>query len=454
MRTRKEILIAKLFDNPIGRKYLGVPKGKKIFKITKSSAHYYTGELSKRNGMPVICTGDCRPDGKLAFWEWLENWKPIHLCWLFIRRGWKIPKYFIGADTGFKSPSATGDDHNQYTNPTNAFSSNDVYAVATTAGWQQDWYNFSFGISAEATIDGFIVSLEGKDDNVGDGVQQGVDLSADGGTTYPDSTWQWATGTSENIQTVGGATQLFSHGSWTQSGTTNANFRLRLTIDAMRDASNVSIDHVQVKVFYTESVTTTSTSSTTSSSTTTTSTSSSTTTTSSSTTTTSSSTTSTSSSTTSTSSSSTTTTSTSSSTTTTSTSSSTTTTSTSSSTTTTSTSSTTTTSSSTTTTSTSSTTTISTSSSTTTTSTSSTTSSTTSSSTITTSTSSTTTTTTSSSTTTTSTSSSTTTTSSSTTTTSTSTTTSSTTSTSTTVTQFSGLTFVKQQDKIKTTREH
>ena len=26
----------------------------------------------------------------------LENWKPIHLCWLFEKYGWKIPKYLIG----------------------------------------------------------------------------------------------------------------------------------------------------------------------------------------------------------------------------------------------------------------------------------------------------------------------------------------------------------------------
>ena len=31
----------------------------------------------------------------------LLNWKPIHLCWWFRKHGWKIPKYFIGADYDF-----------------------------------------------------------------------------------------------------------------------------------------------------------------------------------------------------------------------------------------------------------------------------------------------------------------------------------------------------------------
>ena len=58
--------LVKLFDNPLGRWYLGVPRGKHIYKITKSSAHYYTGEIAK-NGMPIICTGDCSPSRNTVF---------------------------------------------------------------------------------------------------------------------------------------------------------------------------------------------------------------------------------------------------------------------------------------------------------------------------------------------------------------------------------------------------
>ena len=30
--------------------------------------------------------------------ELLLKWKPIHLCWLFNRMGWRIPKYFVGTN--------------------------------------------------------------------------------------------------------------------------------------------------------------------------------------------------------------------------------------------------------------------------------------------------------------------------------------------------------------------
>lgn len=55
MRTKKQILIAKIFNNFIGRKYLGVPKGKEVYIVSKGAVHYYTGDKSLQNGKPVIC---------------------------------------------------------------------------------------------------------------------------------------------------------------------------------------------------------------------------------------------------------------------------------------------------------------------------------------------------------------------------------------------------------------
>ena len=38
-----------------------------------------------------------RKGGYHSFSDWLNNWKPIHLCWFFDMMGWPIPKYFIGS---------------------------------------------------------------------------------------------------------------------------------------------------------------------------------------------------------------------------------------------------------------------------------------------------------------------------------------------------------------------
>ena len=72
-------------------------------------------------------------------------------------------------DTGWKSPTGTGDNYNQWTNPTNAYSSDDNYATAAIAGASkcQDYTNFNFDIPAGATIDGVEISLEWYRDGTG-----------------------------------------------------------------------------------------------------------------------------------------------------------------------------------------------------------------------------------------------------------------------------------------------
>jgi len=68
------------------------------------------------------------------------------------------------ADTGWKSPTATGGTHNDYTNPTNAYSSNNNYAtrlMADGSTYRQSYSDFAFGIPAGATINGIEMSIEG-----------------------------------------------------------------------------------------------------------------------------------------------------------------------------------------------------------------------------------------------------------------------------------------------------
>jgi len=49
------------------------------------------------------------------FHNWLLNWKPIHLCFVFEYFGWPVPKYFIGGGSGpylIQDHWAIGDDDN------------------------------------------------------------------------------------------------------------------------------------------------------------------------------------------------------------------------------------------------------------------------------------------------------------------------------------------------------
>jgi len=252
--------LVRLFDNPLGRLYLGVPRGKRIYKITQSSVHYYTGELSKRNGLPVICTGNCSPGGRLRFIHWLETWKPIHLCWLFRLMGWKIPRYFIALDTGYKSPTTTPSpgSENDWTNPANAYASDDSYATVFSfsygGAWLQNYGTFGFGIGAGDTINGIEIGVEHKEDAA-------LDLN------YIRLWWYCASDallsdlaaitkrTTEQVDTAGGATSLWGR-TPVGSDFSDANFYVRYLINNAEFSGTMYLNHIQVKVYYTAGPTT------------------------------------------------------------------------------------------------------------------------------------------------------------------------------------------------------
>ena len=90
-------------NTKIGREYFGVPKGKIVKKITEGSIHFYTGELSKKNGLPIICSqgspagADVKKVNKL-----LEFYPDIIELALM---GQRHPLIALNADTGLNSPT-------------------------------------------------------------------------------------------------------------------------------------------------------------------------------------------------------------------------------------------------------------------------------------------------------------------------------------------------------------
>ncbi len=149
-------------------------------------------------------------------------------------------------DTGLKSPSATGEDHNQWSTPSSAYASNNDYAFEDTLNHKQDYYNFTFGIPSGATINGIEVKLEAKDQEIATGVI-GVELSHNGGTTYTSSGKDTGTLTgSDAVYTLGGSSDTWGR-SWSDTEFSNTNFRLRVNADTLY----LWLDHVQAKVYYT-----------------------------------------------------------------------------------------------------------------------------------------------------------------------------------------------------------
>lgn len=180
------------------------------------------------------------------------------------------------ADTGFKSPSNAGLVVNQWTNPTNAFSSDDTYALLNCRDntKEEDYNNFGFSIPAGATIDGIEIAVEMNTLNVY-GSPLGVRLSDDGGSVFGgDYYFSWGADlTSDTVVTLGGPTSLFGR-TWIPSDFDDGVYgfvaRFYNALEWGTGTHNINIDHIKIKVYYTEAETTTSTSSTTTSSSTTT----------------------------------------------------------------------------------------------------------------------------------------------------------------------------------------
>ena len=151
-------------------------------------------------------------------------------------------------NTGFKDATATGDDHNSWANPTNAFTSDNNDATETLENGKQDYYNFSFVIPDGATINGIEVNLEGANVGFGNDAVIEVELSWDGGANYTTENKQNSFGIVDEVKTYGGATDKWGR-TWTASEINNTNFRLR--IEKIDNETEDHVDHIEVKIYYT-----------------------------------------------------------------------------------------------------------------------------------------------------------------------------------------------------------
>jgi len=157
--------------------------------------------------------------------------------------------YWIDADTGLNSPTDTGEDFNDWTNPTNAFSSDDSRSDSTGSNDEQDYFDFNFGIPVGAIIEGIEVSIEyrGKGQFPGS-VTVASELSWDGGTTYTTTGKDDETESESDVTiTEGGSSDTWGR-SWSSTEFSNANFRYKIK-DIGSDVPQ--LDHIQVKVYYT-----------------------------------------------------------------------------------------------------------------------------------------------------------------------------------------------------------
>lgn len=155
----------------------------------------------------------------------------------------------VGSETEWKPPTNNGDDFTSWTNPTDAYSSNDIRAYASANGAAHDWYDFSFDVPSGSTILGIEGNIEGRYASA-----CGIDvaLSWDGGSTYtsvknlPASNWTAA----DTLVTVGDSSDLWGRVNWQTHELGNDNFRVKIIKNTEQEAVNFEIDYIQFRIHY------------------------------------------------------------------------------------------------------------------------------------------------------------------------------------------------------------
>lgn len=169
----------------------------------------------------------------------------------------------VSGDTGFQSPSSNGARFTNATNPTNAYTSDDSNATLSGSGTSgdgdfpggnlQDWGTFGLSIPGGATIDGIEVTVEVTGSGTGsDSSVSLYDANSDAMFTPAASHKAISVTASEQTLTFGGSEDLWGKNDWTVSDFADGTFAVLISNnDGGFPGVTLSIDHIQVKVYYT-----------------------------------------------------------------------------------------------------------------------------------------------------------------------------------------------------------
>lgn len=159
------------------------------------------------------------------------------------------------ADTGFKSPSDTLSVN--WVNPTNIFSSDDNRAtynfdVEAEPSTVLSALNFGLGLPVGAVINGIEVTVERSDSDQDDEQQDNsAQLIVGGSPAGDDKSKLDFYGTTDAVVTYGGPSDLWGL-SPTFSQINASNFGFGISVKDEFEDETTRIDHIQIKVYYTE----------------------------------------------------------------------------------------------------------------------------------------------------------------------------------------------------------
>lgn len=151
----------------------------------------------------------------------------------------------ITPDDTFFAPTLTGDTHNEWTNPENAFASDGTYATAATPGLRQTYRGFGFSIPTGNEITGLALKIDASGSTATGSID--VALSWDGGSSFTTMKATPQLSGSDIVYLLGGNGDTWGR-SWTPSEFTDSLFRVRVT--ANPDSNVVQLDAIEVRVFH------------------------------------------------------------------------------------------------------------------------------------------------------------------------------------------------------------
>ena len=174
-----------------------------------------------------------------------------------------LPVVTLAADTSLQSPTTAGNP-NTWTNPGNAFASDDTYATNSTEEQEQGYASFNFpSIPSGSVINGIEVKIEAKSSDA-NGCRLETRLSWNNDLSNTAVKFASITG-NDSVVTLGGSVNTWGR-TWAVGDFVNSNFVLRVAFDDVsgnscrqQDVPNnsalvASIDHMQAQVFYTPPV--------------------------------------------------------------------------------------------------------------------------------------------------------------------------------------------------------
>lgn len=165
------------------------------------------------------------------------------------------------SDTGWKGPGTVVNDDSvsgkSWQNPDNAKieDGNTSYIIEPAYTQYLKATNFGFSVPSGATIDGIEVGVKRKSSSADYWIlDYSVKLvKSDGGFSVANRAntdpGQWST--TLTYAFYGGSSDLWGE-SWTSSDINNSNFGIAFSVDGCDDPS-LEVDHIQIKVYYTES---------------------------------------------------------------------------------------------------------------------------------------------------------------------------------------------------------